>query len=160
MPSESQAPKVAASGPAVTEPLKFDQLALESPVTRYTEKSGQVFLRFTYADREGRIYKCELPEAMSEGSYTIDEWIRTFNFYKLPKVIGQKKVVKKGPARIGDFPFISPKPVEQPKPATVTPTPQSSPPPITPPLPGSPGSSGPPGSGSLAPMAPPPGMRG
>ena len=112
-PDSSQPPKVAATGTALSEPLAFDQLALESPVTRYTNKTGLVFLRFRYADRDGNVYQCELPEEMSTGKYTVDEWTRTFSVYKLPKVVGKKKVTApKGPKVIADFPFISPKPMK------------------------------------------------
>jgi len=104
------APKVPAAGPAISSPVSFDQLALETPVKRVKGKNGLVFLRFAYADNDGRIYNCELPEPMSKGEYTPQEWVRTFNIYRLPKVIGQKKVAKKGPRVIGDFPFISPRP--------------------------------------------------
>lgn len=136
-PSSTEAPKVAASGPAVSTPLEFSQLALESAVTKYKNKQGLSFLRFSYADRDGKIYKCELPEAMSTGSYTIDEWNRTFNCYRLPEVIGQKKVARKGkPGEIGDFPFISPKPrVEQQQPGAQQPQAEPMPDMPRPPLP-------------------------
>jgi len=106
----SATPKMPAAGTAVSSPLTFDQVALESPVKRAANKNGLIFLQFSYADRDGKIYKCELPDAMSKGSFPYDEWIRTFNIYRLPKVIGQKKVTKKGPAVIGDLPLISPRP--------------------------------------------------
>lgn len=111
-PSETtQTPKVAASGPAISEPVEFNQLALESPVKKFT-KQGVVYLRFRYADRDGNIYECELPEEMSKGSYTIDEWTRTFNVFRLPKVVAKKKIATKNDKQteLRDFPFISPKP--------------------------------------------------
>lgn len=150
-PDGSQAPKVAATGAALSEPLAFDQLALESPVNRYTNKNGLVFLRFRYADRDGSIYQCELPEEMSKGTYTIDDWTRTFGVYKLPKVVGKKKVAApKGPKEIGDFPFISPKPV---KPHQEQQSPQAAPQPS----PGMPPMSGPRPIVPESPMpAPPP----
>ncbi|MGC8863884.1 MAG: hypothetical protein ACP5R5_14075 [Armatimonadota bacterium] len=112
------APKVPATGPAISSPVTFDQLALEGPVKRI-KKNGLVFLRFAYADNDGKIYNCELPEPMSKGEYTPQEWVRTFNIYRLPKVIGQKKrPAKTGPRVIGDFPFISPRPQPVEKPAT------------------------------------------
>jgi len=107
----TQTPKVAASGPALSEPVEFNQLALESPVKKFTKK-GVVYLRFRYADRDGNIYECELPEEMSKGSYTIDEWRRTFNLFRLPKVVAKKKNTTKKDKHtdLRDFPFISPKP--------------------------------------------------
>jgi hypothetical protein len=111
-PSETtHTPKVAASGPAVSEPVEFNQLALESPVKKFT-KQGIVYLRFRYADRDGNVYECELPEEMSKGSYTIDEWTRTFNVFRLPKVVAKKKIAPKKDKQteLRDFPFISPKP--------------------------------------------------
>jgi hypothetical protein len=102
--------KVAATGPAIATALSFDQLALESSVKKVKGKNALVFLHFSYADLDGRIYKCELPDAMSKGSYSPEEWTRTFNIYRLPQVIGRKKVKKGGPVVIGDFPFVSPRP--------------------------------------------------
>ncbi|MCX8053057.1 MAG: hypothetical protein N3B12_04555 [Armatimonadetes bacterium] len=126
--STSPTPKVPATGPAISSPVSFGQLALETPVKKVKRKNGLVFLRFAYADNDGKIYQCELPEPMSKGEYPPQEWLRLFNVYRLPKVIGQKKLVqKKGPRVIGDFPFISPRPqpektpTEQQRP---TPTPQ------------------------------------
>ncbi len=107
-PPSPPATNMPAAGPAISTKLKFEQLALESPV-KAIEKKGLPFLQFAFADRDGNVYKCELPKAMSEGEYPIDEWIRTFNVYKLPQVIAQRKV-KKGPKDVGGFPFISPKP--------------------------------------------------
>lgn len=122
-------------------------------MTRVKKQGGITFLRFKYADTDGSIYKCEMPEAMSKGSYSIEEWARTFRIYRLPQVVGHKKVVKKkGPAQFGDFPFISPKPrpVRQ---APAQPT-QPEAVPATPPLPGGTSSSTP----SPGAMPPPPGV--
>ena len=115
--SSSSKAKVAASGPAISTSLTFDQLALGSPVQRVTNKNGLVFLHFSYANRDGNVYKCELPQAMSKGSYPYDEWIRTFSIYKLPQVVAKKSVTKKGHQTVGGFPFIAPRPqrVEAPK---------------------------------------------
>jgi hypothetical protein len=101
----------AAAGPASTKALKFSQLTLQSTIKRVKDKDGLVFLQFNYMDRDGTVYKCALPEAMAAGEYTQEEWVRTFNLYKLPDVVKQTK--KTGPGegqRIGGFPFISPKP--------------------------------------------------
>ena len=133
-------PKVAATGPAISTTLTFDQLALESAVKKVKNKNGLVFLSFSYADNDGKIYKCELPGAMSKGTYSPEEWVRTFNIYRLPQVIGQKKRGKKGgPEVIGDFPFISPRPrqVEAPT-AQPAPTTQPIQMPTLPPMPSQP----------------------
>jgi hypothetical protein len=150
-PTSTQTTKVAASGPAVSTPLAFDQLALESPAIKHANKNGQRFIKFKYADRDGKIYECELPEAMSKGSYTVDEWGRTFNVYRLPQVVGHKKMKSRRPGQIGDFPFISPKPQQVAQPKPVAPA-QTEPLPVTPQMP-MPSSSAP--SSSPAPMAPP-----
>jgi len=129
--STGSVPKVAATGPAISTPLTFDQLPFESAVKKVKNKDGLVFLQFSYADADNKIYKCELPEAMSIGSYSPEEWRRTFKIYRLPQVIGIKKPKKSGPVVIGDFPFISPKPeqVQQPgqEGAPTTPQPISMP---------------------------------
>ncbi|MDH7601894.1 MAG: hypothetical protein QHI38_07075 [Armatimonadota bacterium] len=136
--SSTSTPKIPATGPAISSNLKFDQLAFESPVKRIKKKNGLVFLEFAYADNDGKVYKCELPEAMSKGEYPPDEWIRIFNLYRRPEVIAQKKVTKKSSQAIGDFPFISPRPQEEQKPTQPTTTSQpaqipSLPPPPMPP---------------------------
>ncbi|MCE5314775.1 MAG: hypothetical protein ABFD49_03360 [Armatimonadota bacterium] len=112
-PPSASAPKVAAAGPAISEKLSFDQLALESPVKTVTDKNGLTFMEFQYAGRDGKVYKCRLPKAMSEGQYEPDQWVRTFNIYKLPKVIKQKKIIKKNGQEVNDFPFIAPKPQQE-----------------------------------------------
>ncbi|MGI6296440.1 MAG: lipoprotein [Armatimonadota bacterium] len=108
MPTGSSAPHTSASGPAITDKVSFDQLTLESTPKAVTDKNGLVFLHFKYADYDGKVYECVLPKAMSEGEYTLSEWSSTFNAYKLPKVVAQKKVKKT--EDYSDFPFISPKP--------------------------------------------------
>lgn len=113
----ASAPKAAAAGPAITEKLGFDQLALDSTVKRVKSKQGPTYLQFSYTDRDGKVYKCVLPEAMAEGSYLPDEWIRTFNLYRLPKVIKQKAPPKNPLVGVSDFPFISPRPVPEQTPA-------------------------------------------
>ncbi len=131
----TQTPKVAASGPAVSEPVEFNQLALESPVKKFT-KQGVVYLRFRYADRDGNVYECELPEEMSKGSYTIDEWTRTFNVFRLPQVVAKKKITnnnKEKHTNLRDFPFISPKPQKTPQRSTTQQQPSVEPMPIPPP---------------------------
>ena len=125
--SSSSTPKVAASGPAISASLTFDQLALETPARRVTNKNGLVFRHFSYADRDGNVYKCELPEAMSKGSYPYDEWIRTFSVYKLPQIVAKKKATKKGPQSVGGFPFIAPRPQKAEAPNQTQPQPQAAP---------------------------------
>lgn len=104
----------AASGPAISDKLFFDQLTLESPAKPDKDKNGLVFLRFKYADNDGKVYECILPKAMSEGQYTLAEWSSTFAAYRLPKVIAVK--TKSSQEDLGDYPFISPKPQEQKQP--------------------------------------------
>lgn len=141
MPTGSPAPHTSASGPAITDKVSFDQLTLESTPKAATDKNGLVFLRFKYADYDGKVYECVLPKAMSEGEFTLSEWSSTFNAYKLPKVVAQKKV--KETDHYGDFPFISPKP--QPVEPQDQQAPQSAPAPPSPaaPLPAMPGFSEP-----------------
>jgi hypothetical protein len=92
-------------------PVSFGQLTFESPPKTTKDKNGLTFLRFKYADNDGKIYECVLPAAMSEGQYTLGEWLTTFSAYRLPKVLAQKKVAKQ--ENLGDYPFISPKPQPQ-----------------------------------------------
>lgn len=102
----------AASGTALSAQLSFDQLTLESPAKMEKDKNGLTFLRFKYADNDGKVYECVLPKAMSEGQYTLPEWSSTFNAYRLPKVLAVKK--KGNKEDLGDYPFISPRPQAQP----------------------------------------------
>ncbi len=104
----SSATHTSASGPAITDKVSFDQLTLESVPKATTDKNGLVFLHFKYADYDGKVYECVLPKAMSEGDFTLSEWSCTFNAYRLPKVIAQKKIEERD--KYSDFPFISPKP--------------------------------------------------
>lgn len=110
-PTAGPARHTAASGQAITDKLSFSQLTLESPSKPSKDKHGLTFLHFKYADNDGKVYECVLPLAMSEGQYTLSEWSSTFNAYRLPKVLAQKKVT--GKENLGDFPFISPKPQAQ-----------------------------------------------
>jgi hypothetical protein len=105
------APHTAASGPAVSGPVSFDQLTLESKPQTTKDKNGLAFLKFRYADNDGKVYDCVLPKAMSQGQYTLGEWLSTFNAYRLPKVVAQKKIGTR--QDLGDYPFISPKPAPQ-----------------------------------------------
>lgn len=107
--ASSTTPHVAASGPAVDVKLSIDQLNLDSPIKRVTDKNGLVFLHFRYTDNDGKVYDCVLPNAQGQGQYTPVEWISTFNAYRLPKVVAQKKVSRSAEA-MHDFPFIAPKP--------------------------------------------------
>ena len=135
-------PHTAASGPAVTGPVPFSALTFESKPRATKDKNGLTFLKFRYADNDGKVYDCVLPNAMSRGQYTLGEWLSTFNAYRLPKVVAQKK----GAARenLGDYPFISPKPAKQ----TTPQQPGAVPPGEVPPMP--------PGVGPEPPRAPPP----
>lgn len=158
-PPSAPAANMPAAGPAISTKLKFEQLALESPV-KAIEKKGLPFLQFAFADRDGNVYKCELPKAMSEGEYPIDEWIRTFNIYKLPQVIAKRKT-KAGPKDVGGFPFISPKPkpvptepsqAQQPKMPTLPSMPMPAAGPQGGPMGGRPGGMAPMGPGPAGPM--------
>ena len=112
LPASTGAPTVthtSASGPAITDKVTFDQLTLESTPKAVKDRNGLVFLHFKYADYDGKVYECVMPQAMSEGEYTLSEWSSTFKAYRQPKVLAQKKV-QSGHEELGDFPFISPKP--------------------------------------------------
>ena len=98
----------AASGPAISDKLSFDQLTLESPPKVEKDRNGLIFLRFKYADNDGKVYECVLPKAMSQGQYTLAEWSSTFAAYRLPKVVAVKK--RQGDVDLADYPFISPRP--------------------------------------------------
>lgn len=113
-PTPTSTPTVhtAASGTAITDKLFFSQLTLESTPVAKPDKNGLVFLHFKYADNDGKVYECVLPKAQSEGQYTLAEWSSTFAAYRLPKVFAVKKV--KGNVDLGDYPFISPRPAQQP----------------------------------------------
>ena len=110
-PTSAPAPHASASGQAIVDKVSFDQLTLESPAKTVKDKHGLVFLQFKYADSDGKVYECMLPMAQSKGQFTLSEWSSTFNAYRSPKVLAQKKVAHK--EQLGDFPFISPKPQAQ-----------------------------------------------
>jgi hypothetical protein len=112
-PPPTRGQNVAATGPAISDKLAFDQLALDSAVKRVPSPTGPIYLQFMYTDVDGKVYKCKLPEAMAKGQYKHDEWIRTFNVYRLPEVIKQKRIAKQQTHEVTDFPFISPKPVSE-----------------------------------------------
>ncbi len=162
MPASRPTPTAhtAASGPAVTGPVPFDQLTLETKPKITKDKNGLVFLKFRYADNEGKVYDCVLPHAMSQGQYTLGEWMSTFNAYRINKVVAQKKVA--AGENLGDYPFISPKPVPQPNQQQPGTQPGQMQPPMPPgaapepmvPYPPPPGSSAPPPP-EVAPGTPP-----
>lgn len=131
-------PSASAVGPAISEKLTFDQLALESPVKRVQSATGPVYLEFSYVDRDGTIYRCRLPEQMTKESSTPEDWIRLFNLYKLPKAVGKKAAPTQPLVKsVEDFPFISPrpaKPAEQPQ-TSASETPPPAPAPIQAPPP-------------------------
>ena len=151
----AQAPKLPASGPAISDKLTFDQLTLDSPAKFVTEKNGLKYISFAYTDNDGKVYKCKMPEAMAQGTYPPQEWLRTFTIYRLPEVIKQKHVAKKsGGGGINDFPFIAPRPANAAPEQTPTAAPQQPKPsnlPSLPPLPaaqpGAPGGAPPPMQG-------------
>jgi len=148
----NRTPHTAASGPAVSGTVSFDQLTLESAPKTTKDKNGLSFLRFKYADNDGKVYECVLPAAMSEGQYTLGEWLSTFNAYRLPKVLAQKKVLKQ--ENLGDYPFISPKPRSQ---QTGQEQPGGTPPDTSPPILPEGNAPPPPGSGPPGTAPPPPG---
>lgn len=112
-----------ASEPAVVEKLSFNQLKLDSTVKHITKNGSAKYLSFVYTDNDGKVYKCEMPEAMSQGTYDPNEWVRTFNIYRLPTVIKQRKVVKRTDSQnVEGFPFISPKQSTAPAAAQATPS--------------------------------------
>jgi|GEM_PF-989449 len=72
--------------------------------------NGQVvYYYFSYADRDGRVHRCELPKAMSEGRLTRSAWDCTFQVYEIhPEVAPQPVVVQTKQVDMDDFPFVSP----------------------------------------------------
>lgn len=91
--------------------VPFSQAPVKSAITYITDKQNGVqikFLRFKYADTNGNIRTCEIPEVETKENRTIWNWINTFDVYSLPVVEKDKKKAK--PTRLDDFPFISPKP--------------------------------------------------
>ena len=138
MPSaQGRTAKMPASGPAISDKLSFDQLTLDSSVTKVTDKNGLVYLMFAYTDMDGKVYKCKMPQAMGQGAYPPQEWLRTFTVYRLPDVIKQKRIVKKRGENVNDFPFIAPRglPSVSSQPASAPPAAQASRMPALPPLP-------------------------
>lgn len=120
------------STPAAPEKLRFDQLNLESQVKRNTDANGLVFYSFSFSDQDGKVYKCNLPEAMAQGEFTTDGWIRTFNLYREPEVIKQKPVTQdSNKDGLNDFPFIAPKRA----PTSTQSAPEGAPAPPPPPVP-------------------------
>ncbi len=116
MPPPRRDSHQAASGPAIVAELAIDQLALDSPIKRTKDTNGLEFLHFEYTDNDGKVYRCDLPAAMSEGKHKGSEWLTIFNVYRQPEVIAQKKVEPATKEQLRDFPFISPRPVvEKPK---------------------------------------------
>ena len=138
---QTPATHTAASGPAISDKLSFDQLTLESPAKPEKDKNGLLFLHFRYADNDGKVYECVLPKAMSEGQYTLSEWSSTFAAYRLPKVVAVKKKGTKD--TLGDYPFISPRPAQQ-QPATAGAAPEQQAPAAAPAPPSHPTAGGPP----------------
>lgn len=115
----AQEPKqahAAAAGPAVEVALRFDQIALESPPRRVKDPNGLEFLHFRYADVDGKVYKCTLPAAMAKEPRTPAQWLALFEMYREPEAVAATKPRPTAPKTIGDFPFISPRPAQAPKP--------------------------------------------
>lgn len=98
-----------ASQPA--EPQADRQLSFSEVVPKCkTVSNGKVAnYRFSYADRDGAIHCCELPRVMSEGKWTWDAWMSTFQAYDVhPKAV-QHTARHAGQVDISDFPFVSPR---------------------------------------------------
>ncbi|MCE5322171.1 hypothetical protein LLG46_02520 [bacterium] len=112
-PPASNATQVLTPTSTVQQKLKFSQLTLETPAKSTKDKNGLEFLVFQYADNSGKVYKCKLPKAMSEGEYTPDQWVATFSAYQESDVIKQKKAMSSDGQAVKDFPFIAPKPVKE-----------------------------------------------
>ena len=119
MQPSRKAPNGPPTEPAITQQIGFDEIAFDSPVKQVKDAQGLVFLHFTYTEADGKVYKCELPRALSLDPMAPSEWLTTFKVYKLPEVVAQKK---KGTVRedLAGLPLISPKP-ETPKVTTEKP---------------------------------------
>lgn len=165
--SPTPAQHASAAGVAVNAELTMDQIAFDSAVKHVKDKNGLEFLHFNYTDTDGKVYKCNLPAAMTEGKRTPSQWLALFDAYKVPEAVATKKTVTTRSEHLGDFPFISPKPVRPAPEAKTTeaPAPQNIPAP--PPLPSSPSVGGsqsmpppmPAGGPSGPPMVPSPMVR-
>lgn len=101
----------AAPANTVAKKKTFEQLTLNSPAKAVT-KNNIAYVSFSYVDHDGTASKCELPKAMTVGSYTDDDWIATFSVYKIPGAVKVNVAQKKQSGEINDFPFIAPKPHE------------------------------------------------
>ena len=97
--------------------VPFEKVALKSPVARIPVKQGGrtfEFLRFKYADWDGKVCQCEMPASEAKQARLPEEWISTFDLYKQDtETSGKTK--KKEVRRLTDFPFVSPPPAEQPR---------------------------------------------
>ena len=155
-----------ASGVAITEELTIDQIAFESPIRRTTDRNGLKFLQFSYGDKDGKVYKCHLPEGMATGKRKPDQWLAVFQVYRQEGQATVRSTVTARPQQnLGDFPFISPKPHQEQPASTSAPTAAPTPQPAMPALQPLPSSSGPtnapppgtvsgPGPGPMPPAAP------
>jgi len=122
-----------------TATVPFERALLKSAVTRLRLKvaGGTLdFLRFKYADWEGKVRVCEMPASEAKINRTPPEWIATFDIYRQETQTTGLKTQKKV-KRLTDFPFVSPPPAEQPGtqrgPGFGPPTPGGMPVPGTPP---------------------------
>lgn len=114
-PAPTPAAAPARQGPPPAGAVALEKAPLKSPIQHVTLKSGDSslqFVRFKYADSDGKVNICEMPASEAQVLRTPDEWLATFDLYK--QEVETKTVVKKKTIeRMNDFPFVSPPPSQQ-----------------------------------------------
>lgn len=122
-PNASSPAKRATAAMPVAVPVIFEQLSLQSKVSKKADSNGLMFYVFSYADRDGKLHKCELPAAMAQGQRTPDAWLRVFDTYRLEETVVKRKATKDANKdNMSDFPFVAPRPPAAPSPQPVVPT--------------------------------------
>ena len=75
--------------------ITFDQAPKVSNVQSFTKGNGLTFLVFKFTDEKGIVYKCKLPKAQSEGTWTKREWLSTFKAYRYNTVAENNELARK-----------------------------------------------------------------
>ena len=94
--------------------IPIEQIPLKSPIQRTTFTQGGItidYLRFKYADADGKLYICDIPASEAKQNRSIENWMSTLAFYSKevpPKIVDKKQ--QKKVDRLSDFPFVSPPP--------------------------------------------------
>ena len=83
------APAAAApAAPKADETISFDEAKTVTVPKLYTNKSGQSYYIFKFADERGAIFTCKLPEAEANGKWSKGGWLTTFKAFRLPGQAG------------------------------------------------------------------------